>query len=67
MKVAVKAAARLDETPNESIRQKRYDEMPYWDLERARIGSTRQVPVEVVVNGAPIAVQNLVADGRFER
>ncbi len=63
VKVAVKAAARLDETPNESIRQKRYDETPYWDLERVRIGTTRQVPVEVVVNGAPVAVQNLVADG----
>jgi hypothetical protein len=61
--VTVRAAAKLDEIPNESIRQKRYDETPYWDLERVRIGTTREVPVEVVVNGAPVAVQNLVADG----
>jgi hypothetical protein len=29
------------------------DEKPYWDLERARIGDTRQVPVELVVNVHP--------------
>jgi hypothetical protein len=61
--VTVKAAARLDEVPNEPIRQRRYDETPYWDLERARVGVTREVPVEIVVNGEPVAVQNLVADG----
>jgi len=49
--------------PNEAIRNLRYDEKPYWDIERARIGSTRSVPVEVVVNGAVAATQTLVADG----
>ena len=63
VKVAVRAAARLDPIPIEAIRQKRYDETPYWDLERARIGTTRDVPVEIVVNGVPVAAQNLVADG----
>jgi hypothetical protein len=61
--VKVRAAARLDEHPIESIRQKRYDETPYWDLERARLGSSREVPVEIVVNGVPVASQKLVADG----
>jgi hypothetical protein len=34
-----------------------------WDLERARIGASREVPVQIVVNGAVAATQNLVADG----
>ena len=29
----------------------RYDQKPYWELERARIGSSRNVPVELIVNG----------------
>ena len=37
---------------------------PYWDLERARIGIRREVPVEIVVNGAVVATEPLVADGR---
>jgi hypothetical protein len=40
-----------------------YDEKPYWHIERARIGPTREVPVELVVNGRPAARQNIVADG----
>ena len=32
-------------------------------MERARIGDTREVPVELVVNGYPVAKQMLVADG----
>ena len=62
--VAVKAAANLEPEPNEALRQLRYDEKPYWDIERARIGSTRTVPVEVIVNGRRAAVQNLIADGK---
>ena len=61
--VTVKVAARLDDQPNESIRQLRYDEKPYWDLERARIGTGREVPVEIVVNGVAVAVKNVLADG----
>ncbi len=61
--VTVRAAANLDERPNQEIRAKRYDVTPYWDLERARIGDTREVPVEIVVNGVPVASQRLLADG----
>jgi hypothetical protein len=63
VQVTVKAAANLDPHPNASIQQTRYDQTPYWDLERARIGATREVPVEVIVNGQRAAVQNLLADG----
>ena len=63
VKVTLRAAAKLDEQPNDAMRQLKYDEKPYWALERARIGASREVPVELIVNGAPVAVQKLVADG----
>lgn len=63
VRVAAKVAARLDAKPNEAIRAKRYDEQPYWDIERARIGSNREVSVEVIVNGRPVARERVPADG----
>jgi hypothetical protein len=39
------------------------DEKPYWELERARLGTSRRVPVEVVVNGQVAARQEVDADG----
>jgi len=60
----VKVAAYLDPLPNESIRGKRYDEKPYWDVERARVGDSREVPVELVVNGRAVARRNVPADGQ---
>jgi hypothetical protein len=61
----VKVAAFLDPIPNESIRKLRYDEKPYWDVERARIGDGREVPVELIVNGRSVARKNIVADGKI--
>jgi hypothetical protein len=60
----VKVAAYLDPLPDQSMRGKRYDEKPYWDVERARIGDTREVPVELVVNGQAVARKNVPADGQ---
>jgi hypothetical protein len=59
----VKVAARLSETPKPEIRNRRYNEKPYWDVERARVGESREVPVEILVNGLPVGRQNVVADG----
>jgi hypothetical protein len=63
VKVTVKAAANLDASPNDTVRTAAYDVTPYWDLERARIGTRREVPVQIIVNGAVVATQALVADG----
>jgi hypothetical protein len=63
VKVHVRAAALLNEKPNPERGRRRYQEQPYWDIERARIGDTREVSVELVVNGYPVAKQRLVADG----
>jgi ribosomal protein S7 len=63
VRVTARVAARLDEQPNEAIRKRRYDQMPYWDIERARTGGSREVPVEVIVNGQSVARNNIIADG----
>jgi len=47
----------------ESIHDRAIDQTPYWHIERARIGNTREVPVELVMNGKPVARKNIVADG----
>ena len=60
-----KVAARLDEKPNAVVRNLRYDQQPYWHLERARLGDTRQVPLEVIVNGYPVARKEIAADGKI--
>jgi len=63
VKLTAKVAALLDETPNEQIRKLRADQKPYWDLERARVGTTNRVPLEVVVNGEVVARREVAADG----
>jgi len=63
LRVQVKAAALLNEKSNPSLRNRRYSDKPYWDVERARIGDSNEVPVELIVNGYPVANQKIVADG----
>jgi hypothetical protein len=61
-RVRVKAAAWLPDRPasRSSLRPDFF-----WDIERARQGSTRNVAVELVVNGVPVASRTLVADGNL--
>lgn len=66
VEVRASVAALLEPQPTpetERIRKSSLYQKPYWDLERARIGTTRRVPLEVVVNGAPVARQEILADG----
>jgi hypothetical protein len=63
VQVRALVAARLDERTDGVIRRRRGDEKPYWDLERARVGDSREVPVEVIVNGIAVASQRIAADG----
>jgi hypothetical protein len=66
VEIKAKVAAFLEPKPTpetEKIRKRRLDQQPYWDIERARIGDTRTVPVEVVVNGQAVARKEIVADG----
>lgn len=66
VKVTARVAARLDDTPHPEIKARPYAEKPYWDIERARIGTTREVPVEVIVNGWPVARTRLTANGSLQ-
>jgi hypothetical protein len=69
VKVTCDVAALLAESPTpetEAIRKKRLDQQPYWHVERARIGDSRTVPVEVIVNGYPAARQEIAADGSVQ-
>ena len=61
--------ALLAEKPNEqteSIRNRRLDAKPYWHIERCRVGQTREVPVEIIVNGQVAATKNITADGKTQ-
>jgi hypothetical protein len=66
VEIKAKVAALLEETPTpetNAIRKRSLNQKPYWDLERARIGETRKVPVEVVVNGQAVDRKEIDADG----
>ena len=63
VKLSARVAARLDEKPAPDLRGVGADKKPYWHIERARIDGTREVPVEVIVNGESVAQQRLLADG----
>lgn len=66
VRVTAKVAALLNETPRPQVRKRPYSAKPYWDIERARIGDTRQVPVELIVNGYAVARQLIEANGSLQ-
>lgn len=66
VRVKFDVAALLADHPTpatEAIRTRRLDHKPYWHLERCRMGDTREVPVEIIVNGKVAATRKLLADG----
>jgi hypothetical protein len=63
VKVQLRVAAYLDPLPDEAVRSRPADQQPYWDIERARLGRSRDVPVEIVVNGKVVATRTVPADG----
>jgi hypothetical protein len=70
VRVSFDAAALLEKEQNQltrSIRSRRLDSKPYWHLERCRLGETRKVPVEIIVNGKVAATRELTADGNVNR
>lgn len=64
VKANVAALLEAEQTAaTKAIKAAKWNARPYWDLERARIGDTRKVAVEVVVNGKAVAKQEVEADG----
>lgn len=66
LKINVRAAGLLAEKPHEEIRSLALDKKPYWHIERARVANTRQVPVELIVNGRSVEQKLIDADGDLE-
>ena len=67
--VDAKAIALLDQQQDEYgaiITQRPLDMQPYWHIERARIQKTRNVPVELIVNGQSVASKDIPADGSWK-
>jgi hypothetical protein len=65
VKLTAKVAAYLPEKENSEIKNRRYDQKPYWDIERARIPGSRKVLLEALVNGNAVAHQEISADGKL--
>ena len=68
LKITAKAAAFLPEEQDSIgaiIASRGLDLPPYWHIERARIGKTQKVPVELIVNGESVANSEVLADGKW--
>lgn len=65
VEVKARVAAYLPDKNDESALDvaAQWTSSPYWHLEKARLGESRQVPVELIVNGYPVARQEITADG----
>jgi hypothetical protein len=73
VRVSARVAAMLPEEINPHFSQKSQAEppwgggaRPFWSIEWARVQQSRKVPVEVIVNGYPVAQQEIIADGHLE-
>ncbi len=70
LNITANVAAYLDTQQSDlfsDIMKRPLTEQPYWHLERARIGSSREVGVELIVNGYPVDTATIVADGQFKK
>lgn len=69
IRVTANVAAYLEEKPEYPLSGLRLDntiwqQKPFWNIERARIESTRTVPVELIINGEVAGKQIITADGK---
>jgi hypothetical protein len=68
VKITSKVIANLAQQQDEAgttIAQSVLTEPPYWHIERARIGATGKVRVELIVNGHPVDSSEITADGKW--
>ena len=68
LKIKCKAAGLLGRSSRRRTTSRRAisDEQPYWHIERARVEGTRQIPVELIVNGNAVDKKLIEADGACE-
>lgn len=66
--ISAKVAAYLPEKQDsigEKIVRTPIDVTPFWDIERARVGKSRTVKIELIVNGVPVDATEIKADGQL--
>jgi len=63
--IAAYLKAQQDEK-GAALAHKSMEEHPYWEIEKARIGTSRRVPVELIVNGEPVDTMEIEADGTWK-
>jgi hypothetical protein len=69
IRVTARVVARLPEQQDEegaAIANRSPFQQPYWHIERARIGTSRKVKVELVVNGFAVEAHEIPADGSWK-
>lgn len=69
VKITASVVANLPEQQDEAgarIAQSPVSQQPYWHIERARIGTSRKVRVELIVNGYAVDTTEIVADGKWK-
>jgi hypothetical protein len=67
--VSAKVVANLSQEQDEygrDIQHRPLDAQPYWSIHRARIGTSRKVPVELIVNGKAVEKVIIDADGSWK-
>ena len=68
VKIVAKVVANLPAQQDENgmqISKALLTQQPYWHIERARIGTTQKVGVELIVNGEPVDTVQVSADGQW--
>ena len=71
VQITANVAAYLSETINPTIQplhiqENVWTQKPFWNIERARIGNTRTVAVELIVNGESVDKKIIEADGSIQ-
>ena len=69
VKITARVIANLPEQQDQAgaaIAQRGVAEQPYWHIERARIGTSQKVRVELIVNGNPVDTTEIAADGKWK-
>jgi hypothetical protein len=67
--ITARVIALLPATQDEegaAVASRAFDRQPFWSIERARIKTSRSVPVELIVNGEPVDTTVLLADGQWK-
>ena len=69
LSIKAKVVARLPQQQSEAGRKiatSGVSEQPYWHIERARLGSSQKVAVELIVNGVPVDSVSFTANGAWQ-